>query len=261
MSGSFENVETRDQETVNGLLRNRIRVIQALRGYRVSEDAVILARFSTPERGDFVLDAGTGCGAIAFAIAVRAPDVCVVGIEIQDALADRAGRGVKLNGLESRVCIVRGDFRHADRLFRAHSFDGVVSNPPYHALGEGRVSKQSERALARHQLRLPLQDLFQVSGRLLTERGKLWFIYPASRFDAVAGAMKVTGFDPARMLWIHSQRGAAAGLVCIEARPRQWVECVTENHLYLYDRVGERSPEAKAILEGEDISVEEFSQS
>ena len=77
-------------ESVDGLLRNKIRVIQALRGHRVSEDALILAWFVNPRPGEFILDAGTGCGVIAFALAVKEPTVEVVGVEIQPALADRA---------------------------------------------------------------------------------------------------------------------------------------------------------------------------
>ena len=104
-------------ESINGLFRNKVRVIQARRGYRVSEDAIILTWFARPNPGRLILDAGTGCGVIAFGLAVGNPSVRVLGLEIQERLADRAGRGVKLNGLENQVLVVRGDVRNADRFF------------------------------------------------------------------------------------------------------------------------------------------------
>ena len=57
-----ELIEDSD-ESVNGLFGNKVQVIQATRGYRVSEDALILAWFSSPREREFILDAGTGCGA------------------------------------------------------------------------------------------------------------------------------------------------------------------------------------------------------
>jgi tRNA1(Val) A37 N6-methylase TrmN6 len=135
-----ESSVLREGETLDGLFRNKVRVIQARRGYRVSEDAVFLAWFTRPRAGEIILDVGAGAGAIAFGLAVKAPLARVVGLEIQQALADRAGRGVCLNGLEDSVAIIRGDFRTADQLFRPRSFDVVVSNPPYHEAGKGRMS-------------------------------------------------------------------------------------------------------------------------
>lgn len=100
-------------ESVDGLFGNKIQVIQALRGYRVSEDAVILTWFACPRPGELVLDAGTGCGAIAFGLTVREPSISVVGLEIQAGPAERAAKGVRLNQLSYSVGIVRGDFRAA----------------------------------------------------------------------------------------------------------------------------------------------------
>jgi len=240
-------------ESIDGLMRNRVRVFQSLKGYRVSEDAILLAWFVRLKPGEIILDAGTGCGAIAFGLAVRTPGTAVIGLEIQAGLADRAARGVHLNDLETQVLIVRGDLRRADLFLRNSSFDAVVCNPPYHNPDRGRVSLLQEKALARHQLMMPLHDLFRVSARVLNKNGRLSLIYPVAGIEGLQRAMKETGFRPARMLWIHSHEGAAPGLLCLEARLGGCPNETTEEHLCLYGSPGERTPEAAAILAGEDI--------
>lgn len=240
-------------ESVNGLFRNKVRVIQAVRGYRVSEDAVILTWFARPQPGELVLDAGTGCGVIAFGLAKKEPQCRVVGVEIQEGLAGRASRGVRLNKLEDRVAVVRGDVRHADLFFNRESFDLVISNPPYYQPGRGRISLLHEKALSRHQLMMPLSDLFRTAGILLKENGRLSMIYPASEMGCINKVMKETGFEPARMLWIHPHEKAEAGLVCIEAGMRLSGAKLLEEHLVLYQGPGMRTPEAESIMAGEEI--------
>ncbi|MBI5251189.1 MAG: methyltransferase [Desulfomonile tiedjei] len=247
-------METRKtNESVDGLLRNKIRVVQAKKGYRVSEDAIILTWFTRPDPDEWVLDAGCGCGVISFGLASREPSIRVIGLEIQGAPANRAARGIKLNGLESRVFIVHGDFRQANHFFRKESFGSVVSNPPYYESGRGKINLQEEKALSRHQMMMPPEDLFRVSGALLKSGGGLTFIYPASRLDRIRKAMKETGFRPARVLWIHSHEEAEPGLVCIEAKRDTHQDAkLFQTRLVLYSSPGVRTPAAEAILAGEN---------
>jgi len=248
-----ESLELKQGESVNGLFRNKVWIIQSVRGYRVCEDAVILTSFTRPRPGEFILDAGTGSGAIAFGLAVKEPSAVVIGLEIQKNLADRARRAAHLNNLESRVSIVRGDVRDADAFLKHHSFDVVVSNPPYHQAGAGRISLQHEKAVARHQLMMPLRALFQVSVRLIRPGGRVSLIYPATGMAQIEESVKEAGLKPSRVLWIHPQKGLDPSLVCVEARAgRIDLPRVVES-LVLYESPGQRTRAAEAILAGENI--------
>lgn len=246
-------VHVNPDESVDGLFRNKVQVIQAKQGYRASEDALILAWFVGIRPGELVLDVGTGSGVIAFGLTIREPTAVAVGLELQESLADRARRGACLNGLDARVSIVRGDARTADRLFRPGRFDAVVCNPPYHRTGQGFVNRTEEKALARHQLMLPCRDLFRIASFLLHECGRLTLIYPAQNLDDMTEPMKDAGFGPSRMLWIQARKESSPGLVCVEARLGADFGSPVEEWLILYDDSGRRSPEAAAILNGEDI--------
>lgn len=241
----------KEGETLDGLLRNKVRVIQAKKGYRVSEDAVILTWFARPKGGARILDAGAGCGVIAFGLATAEPGARVVGVEIQWDMCDRAARGARLNGLDSRVAIVQGDVRNAVALFRPHVFDLVVSNPPYHAPGSGRLNMDSEKAVARHQLMMPLKSLFEASAHALTKQGALCLIYPAEGFQDAFRAARETGFCFSRLLRVHSRRGSLPGVLCVEAIVGASCHVLKEDALFLYDDSGARTPRAAAILNGE----------
>jgi len=246
-------LSARQDETIDGLFRGKIKVIQARKGYRVSEDALILTWFVKPKPGELILDAGTGCGVIALGLAAAHPRVKVIALEIQVGLADRAVRGVGLNRLAHRVSVVRGDVRDGDRLFRRGSFHRVVSNPPFHSKGQGYVSSREEKALARHQLIMPLSDLLAASKVLLTPDGKLCFVYPAANAAGVQRSLKEAGFNPSSMLWIYTYEGAPPHLMCIEAERAPYAGPLIEDRLILYDTKGNRTGEAKAILNGEWI--------
>ncbi len=239
------------QESVDGLFRNKVKVIQAKRGYRVSEDALLLTWFVRPAADELILDAGSGCGVIAFGLAVREPTVQVVGIEIQSALVNRAKRGVILNNLQGRVSIVRGDFRLNGNCFLNNIFHTVVSNPPYYETGSGRINVSKEKALARHQLMMPPDEIFKSCRGCIRDEGRVALIYPADRLGQLESAINRAGFKLSRMLWIHPQPGAAACLVCIEATPYDCGKPLMEKPLFLYDGYGSRTPEAETALAGE----------
>ena len=60
-------------ETLDDLVRNGMKVIQARSGYRFSMDSVLLAHFAEAQADDTVLDLGCGSGVISFLIAGRQP--------------------------------------------------------------------------------------------------------------------------------------------------------------------------------------------
>ena len=81
-----------------------------------------------------VLDIGTGSGAIALAIAAECPAAAVTAVDSNQAALRLAADNARLAGLATRLVFIQSDlFAELDPL---HTFDLILSNPPYIASGE-----------------------------------------------------------------------------------------------------------------------------
>ncbi|MFH1278019.1 MAG: peptide chain release factor N(5)-glutamine methyltransferase [Candidatus Eisenbacteria bacterium] len=80
--------------------------------------------------GRTALDAGTGSGAIAVALAKNVPGLRIVAVDRSPAALAAAAENARRNGLEDRWETVEGDGAAEVRV-RAGALDLVVSNPPY----------------------------------------------------------------------------------------------------------------------------------
>ena len=79
-----------------------------------------------------ILDLGTGCGAIAIALAVAFRKAEITAVDVSLAALCLARENAASYGLEKRVCLIESNwFEHVSR-----RFDLVISNPPYLAREE-----------------------------------------------------------------------------------------------------------------------------
>ena len=205
-------------ESLDALGPSGLKVIQRVRGFRHSMDALLLAHFGAPRPTDRVLDLGCGNGAITLLLAHRHPCLQIVGLEIQPALASRARRGAQLNGLQDRVEIVEGDLRRIEELLPPAGFDVILCNPPYREVGRGRLNPDPEIRQAKHELSATLPEVIVAIRYALAPKGRASLVYHASRLGDLLTRLRSERMEP-KLLWpVHSFPGADAELVLVEAR-------------------------------------------
>lgn len=76
-----------------------------------------------------VLDAGTGSGAIAVALAMDFPEARITGIDASESALELARENARVAGVSDRVAFACSDL--FDELDPLHTFDIIISNPPY----------------------------------------------------------------------------------------------------------------------------------
>ncbi|WP_029915634.1 tRNA1(Val) (adenine(37)-N6)-methyltransferase [Caulobacter sp. UNC358MFTsu5.1] len=117
--------------TEDAVLNGRVKLRQAVAGYRAGMDAALLAAACDAAPGDRVIEAGCGVGGALLAAATRRQGARFVGLERDSAAVELARGNVALNALADRVEIVAGDVEAGFRALDRPVFDAVISNPPF----------------------------------------------------------------------------------------------------------------------------------
>lgn len=204
------------EETIDELSGYRLRIIQPRHGYRFSLDPLLLCDFCTLRSSARVADLGTGCGIIPLLLARRSAEADVVGIELQEELAETAERNVLLNGLEEQIGIVPSDILHLKGKFPPSSFDLVTANPPYRIPGTGKVSPRAGRDRARHESSAGLADFLAAAKYLVKPSGTICFVYHTSRLPELFVTAAGQKLSPLRLRLVHGFPDAPAKMALLE---------------------------------------------
>ncbi|MFH2058423.1 MAG: methyltransferase [Pseudomonadota bacterium] len=185
---------------------------QPEKGYRFSMDPFILfnhivnhIQLSGVCR---VIDVGTGCGIIALLLANKFPDLLITGIEIQKELAQFARQNVRKNRFEKQVNILCKDINHVTTDLSNGKADLLICNPPYKKKDTGRLNPDSQKAIARHEISLNLDQLFNCANRLLHKNGRISMIFPAERLHDLEQAMADHGFFAQSIQLVYTQKNS-----------------------------------------------------
>ncbi|KEO83168.1 tRNA1(Val) (adenine(37)-N6)-methyltransferase [Tumebacillus flagellatus] len=206
-------------ERLDDLQTKGLRIIQSDEVFSFSLDAVLLAHYVTLRNRDRVLDMGTGNGVIPLLLASRSDlprRERIIGLEIQERLADMAARNVSGNQLQDSLEIVNGDLREAVERFGHESFDTVTCNPPYRPAGVGDASLNPHVRIARHEVTCTLQDVVTTAAKLLKYQGKFAMVHRPDRLAEIIAEMKAHRIEPKRLLLVHPRAHQRPNIVLIE---------------------------------------------
>ena len=213
----MNNVICGEDERIDDLQRNGYRIIQKKKGFCFGMDAVLLSGFAQVKEGEVAVDLGTGTGIIPILLEAKTKGKHFTGLEIQKEVAEMAERSVRLNHLEDRVDIVRGDIKEASRLFGKASFDVVTSNPPYMNDNHGLKNPDLPKAIARHEVFCTLDDVCREASLLLSSGGRFYMVHRPHRLAEIITALKTYRLEPKRMKLVHPFADKDANMVLIEA--------------------------------------------
>ena len=213
----MNNVTCGEDERIDDLQRNGYRIIQKKKGFCFGMDAVLLSGFAQVKEGEVAVDLGTGTGIIPILLEAKTKGKHFTGLEIQEEVAEMAGRSVRLNQLENRVDIVRGDIQEACRLCGKASFDVVTSNPPYMNDNHGLKNPELPKAIARHEVFCTLDDVCREASLLLKSGGRFCMVHRPHRLAEIITALKTYKLEPKRMKLVHPFVDKEANMVLIEA--------------------------------------------
>lgn len=222
-------------------------IIQNKTGYRSSIDSFLLAAFATVKSTDLIMDFGAGNGILAVLLGKEYPGVKVKGLELQAGLVSTARQNVADNGLKDQIEIVEGDIKACQEYFSPHSFDLVISNPPYRKVRSGRINPNEEKALARHEVTIDLDQFISNAAYLLKPKGRLAIIYPPGRLDELLLLLTQYNLALRRLRFVHSFIKSTARMVLVESVKGVRSDPKIEPPLIIYEKESQYSEECKGL--------------
>ena len=228
----------KEHERIDDLQRNGYKIIQDPCRFCFGMDAVLLSGFARADKGDHVIDLGTGTGIIPILMEAKTEASHLIGLEIQEESADMARRSVALNNLEAKIEIVTGDIKQAVELFGKSTMDVVTSNPPYMIGQHGLKNPDSEKAIARHEVLCTLEDVVKAAAALLKPGGNFFMVHRPFRLAEIMTCLSNYKLEPKRMRLVYPFVDKEPNMVLIEANRGGRSRLTVEKPLIVYKEQG-----------------------
>lgn len=206
----------KDNERLDDLEYNNLRIIQEPDGYCFTSDSVILSNLVNVKKADKVVDLCTGSGIIATLISAKFTPQKVIGVELQPRLADMAKRSVLYNNLREHIEIINADAYGIEKTLGCGKFDVVVTNPPY----DKCASKQSytEKEICKKEIYINANKIIETSSKLLKFGGLFYMINKVRNLTDVMCFMRQYNIEPKKLYFIQPKISKEADTFIVEGK-------------------------------------------
>lgn len=235
--------------TKDSLFAGRLSLLQPASGHRAGTDAVLLAA-ATPTEAKAIADLGASTGVVGLRAAQMNPEARVTLIERDGEIAAIAGENAARNGLSERVSVCHMDaFRLGKESALRETFDCILTNPPFFAAGDIRVSTNPNRADA-HVLDGSLADWVKNAVTILAPKGRLIAIH---RADAIGDLLLACArrLGEVRLRFVHKDAQSPAIRVLLSARKGSRAPVVVLPPVFLHAQDDRFTPEVETLHRGE----------
>lgn len=242
-------LKLRDDERLDYLLAEELRIIQSPTVFSFSLDAVLLARFSyLPIQKGNIIDLCTGNGVVPLLLSARTKG-SITGVEIQERLYDMAARSVEYNQLGQQIQIIHGDIKEMPNQLGNGHYDVVTCNPPYFVTPlKGEMNENEHLAIARHEILCNLKDVVRVSSQLLRQGGKAAFVHRPGRLLDILTLMREFRLEPKRLRFVYPKFGKEANTILVEGIKDGNPDLKILPPLFIYNKEGQYTEEVEEIL-------------
>ncbi len=241
-------VELKENERIDDLELKGLKIIQNKEGFCFGIDSVLLSDFvKNIKNNSLVLDLGTGTGIIPILLCGKTNLKKVIGVEVQEKIAEMAKRSIKLNNLEDRFQVINENILNLNKIYKKQTFDVVVTNPPYKKKNSGIINENHEKLISRHEIEADLADFIKVSKDLLKDKGEFYMVHRPERLVDILSIMRKEKLEPKVLRMVYSNKNKEPKLVLIKGIKNAKPFLKVEKNLYIYDENGNYTDEILEI--------------
>ena len=238
----------KQNERIDDLEYKGLKIIQNINGFCFGMDAVLLSDFAKNiKKGAKVIDLGTGTGIIGLLLCEKTNLSKIIGIEIQEDVADMARRSIKLNNLEEKFEVLNEDIKNLKEKFEKESFDVVVTNPPYKKIGTGIINEEEKKLISRHEVTADLSEFIKTASLLLKNGGSFFMVHRPERRAEIINLLIETKLEPKVLKLVYPSVDKNPNLVLIKAVKGAKTFLTVEKPLIVYNERREYTDEILKI--------------
>ena len=222
----------KENERIDDLQINNLKIIQNKNGFCFGIDSVLLSDFATGIKDNSkIIDLGTGTGIISILLTAKIKAKEIVGVELQDEVADMARRSVVLNN---------------------GFYDAIVTNPPYMKTDSGLINENSVKLISRHEVQCTLEDIARISYKMLRNNGELYMVHRPDRLVDIMEIFRKYNLEIKEMRLVYSNYNSQANLVLVKAVKNGRPFLKIKKPLYIYEKDGKYTNEVLKIYNKEN---------
>ena len=237
----------KEDETIEDLQLEGLKLIQKQDSFRFGMDSVILAHFAEIRENDIVADFGTGNGVLVLLLRGRKKGKSYYALDIQQEAAELTERNIRLNHLEDITTVIHTDAVYASKYIPSCSVDKIICNPPYGQPYSTLASPSKQKAIARNQDEETLDHFFTGAFSVLKGRGKIYIVYPAPQMLYIMKLLQKHHLEPKRFQLVYPYIHKPANLVLIEAVKDARPTLHPMKPLVIYEKEGGLTNELKSV--------------
>ena len=194
-----------------------LKIVQDSDMFSFSLDSVLLPNFVTINKKiTNILDIGCGNAPIPLILSTKT-NAKITGIEIQKSVYDLAIESIKINNKEDQITIINEDVNEFYKNEETDKYDVITCNPPFFKYIESsNINKNDYKTIARHEVKLNLNQLFTIARKLLKNNGVIAIVHRPERFLDVVMEMKNNNIEPKRVQFIYPKPNMEANIMLIE---------------------------------------------
>ena len=238
----------KENERIDDLEFKDLKIIQNIKGFCFGIDSVLLSDFAKEMRyNSKVIDLGTGTGIINILLSGKTNAKEFVGVEIQEEVAEMAERSVQLNKLKDKITIMNENILNLKNIYKAKSFDVVVTNPPYKKMNTGLVNDEDKKIISRHEITASLEDFIHISAYLLKDFGEFFMVHRPDRLVDIFCSMRKEKVEPKLIKFVYPNKNKKSNLVLIKGIKNGKPFLQFDDNLFVYNEDGTYTDEILKI--------------
>ena len=241
-------IDLKENERIDDLEFKGLKIIQNEKGFCFGIDSVLLSDFAKNIKNESkVLDLGTGTGIIPILLCGKTNLSKVIGVELQEEVADMAKRSSKLNNLEDRFQVLNENILNLNKIYENQTFDAIVTNPPYKKCGSGIINDDETKIISRHEVTASLEDFIKISKDLLKDNGEFYMVHRPERLVDILYLLRKYKIEPKELRLVYSNTNKPPKLVLIKGIKNAKEFLKVDKNLYIYDDNGNYTEEILKI--------------